>query len=47
MPEKTVMGHSDMTYKDIYDASLADPESFWMGAAEAIDWDKKPSKATR
>ena len=45
MPEKTVMGHSDMTYKDIYDASLADPESFWMGAAEAIDWDKKPSKA--
>ncbi len=34
-----------MTYQDIYNASLADPEAFWMQAAEAIDWNKKPSKA--
>ncbi|MEE4187669.1 MAG: propionyl-CoA synthetase [Roseobacter sp.] len=34
-----------MTYKDVYEASLADPETFWIQAAEAIDWDKKPSRA--
>ncbi|ABG33437.1 propionyl-CoA synthetase [Roseobacter denitrificans] len=34
-----------MTYKDVYRASLEDPERFWMQAAEAIDWDRKPSKA--
>ncbi|WP_227267532.1 propionyl-CoA synthetase [Roseobacter weihaiensis] len=34
-----------MTYKKIYQASLADPETFWMQAAEAIDWDRKPSQA--
>jgi len=34
-----------MTYQEIYNASLADPEGFWMQAAEAIDWDRKPSKA--
>ncbi|MFK7745726.1 MAG: propionyl-CoA synthetase [Roseobacter sp.] len=34
-----------MAYKDIYQASLADPEAFWMDAASAIDWDRKPSKA--
>ncbi len=34
-----------MGYRDIYAAWQADPEAFWMGAAEAIDWDRKPSKA--
>ena len=34
-----------MGYAEIYKASLEDPESFWMQAADSIDWDKKPSKA--
>lgn len=34
-----------MTYKDVYSAWQADPEGFWMKAAEAIDWVEKPSKA--
>ncbi|MDQ2094747.1 propionate-CoA ligase PrpE [Rhodalgimonas zhirmunskyi] len=34
-----------MGYKDVYAAWKADPEKFWMEAAEAIDWDEKPSKA--
>ena len=34
-----------MGYKDVYAAWAADPEAFWMQAAEAIDWDRKPSKA--
>ncbi|EPX81047.1 propionate-CoA ligase PrpE [Litoreibacter arenae] len=34
-----------MTYADIYKRSLDDPEGFWMEQAEAIDWDRKPSKA--
>ncbi len=34
-----------MTYKDIYESSMHDPEAFWMQAAGAIDWDKTPSKA--
>ncbi|MDJ1006857.1 MAG: propionyl-CoA synthetase [Paracoccaceae bacterium] len=33
------------TYADIYKASLADPEAFWMKAAAAIDWERRPSKA--
>ncbi|MGR3363544.1 MAG: propionyl-CoA synthetase [Maritimibacter harenae] len=33
------------TYKDVYNRWQADPEEFWMEAAEAIDWDRKPSKA--
>jgi propionyl-CoA synthetase len=33
------------TYKDVYNRWQADPEGFWMEAAEAIDWDRKPSKA--
>ena len=33
------------TYKDVYADWQTDPEAFWMNAAEAIDWDKKPSKA--
>ncbi len=34
-----------MTYRDVYDRWKADPESFWMEAAAAIDWDKPPSRA--
>ncbi len=34
-----------MSYKDTYAAWKSDPEGFWMEAAEAISWDKKPSKA--
>ncbi|MEC7762594.1 MAG: propionyl-CoA synthetase [Pseudomonadota bacterium] len=33
------------TYQDVYAEWQADPEAFWMNAAEAIDWDQKPSKA--
>jgi propionyl-CoA synthetase len=34
-----------MPYADIYAAWKTDPERFWMEAAEAIDWVRKPSKA--
>ncbi|WP_199259245.1 AMP-binding protein [Paracoccus binzhouensis] len=34
-----------MGYRDVYAAWQADPEGFWMQAAEAIDWQRKPSKA--
>ena len=34
-----------MAYKDVYEAWKADPNAFWMQAAEAISWDRKPSKA--
>ena len=34
-----------MTYKDIYDGWKADPEAFWMEAAQRIDWIKPPSRA--
>ncbi len=34
-----------MAYADIYKGWQDDPEGFWMQAAEAIDWDRKPSKA--
>ncbi|WP_214369014.1 propionyl-CoA synthetase [Pseudonocardia sp. H11422] len=32
-------------YQDIFRASVDDPEAFWLGAAEAIDWDVKPTRA--
>jgi len=34
-----------MTYASVYQAWKDDPESFWMQAAEAIDWVKPPSFA--
>ncbi len=34
-----------MGYKDIYAAWQADPEKFWMDAAQPIAWHKPPSKA--
>ncbi len=34
-----------MGYRETYKSWQDDPEAFWMQAAEAIDWVKKPSKA--
>jgi propionyl-CoA synthetase len=34
-----------MRYKDVYEGWKADPEGFWMQAAEAVDWVEKPSRA--
>ena len=34
-----------MGYAEVYQRWQEDPEGFWMEAAEAIDWVKKPSKA--
>jgi propionyl-CoA synthetase len=34
-----------MGYADVYKAWKADPEGFWMQAAEAVHWERKPSKA--
>ncbi len=34
-----------MAYKDVYDSWKNDPETFWMRAADEIDWVKPPSKA--
>ena len=34
-----------MTYAEVYRAAQTDPEGFWMGAAEAIDWASAPSRA--
>ena len=34
-----------MGYRDIYQAWKSDPEAFWMEAAKAIDWDRKPTRA--
>jgi propionyl-CoA synthetase len=32
-------------YETQWRASLDDPEGFWLRAAEAVDWDKRPSRA--
>ncbi len=34
-----------MGYKDVFSACKADPEKFWLEAADAIDWVKKPTRA--
>ncbi|MEM6376228.1 MAG: AMP-binding protein, partial [Pseudomonadota bacterium] len=34
-----------MGYTEVYESWRADPDGFWMQAAEAIDWVEKPSKA--
>jgi propionyl-CoA synthetase len=34
-----------MGYADLYRRSLADPEAFWLEAAEAVDWVQAPSRA--
>ena len=33
------------SYREAYAASTQDPNAFWLAAAEAIDWIRKPSKA--
>ena len=34
-----------MGYADVYNSWKSDPETFWMEAAQAIDWDRTPSFA--
>ncbi|WP_439523065.1 propionate-CoA ligase PrpE [Marivita sp.] len=34
-----------MGYKEVYESWKSDPEGYWMEQADAIDWDRKPSKA--
>jgi propionyl-CoA synthetase len=34
-----------MGYREVYDAWKADPEGFWMKAAEDVDWFEKPTRA--
>ena len=34
-----------MGYADIYRSWQDDPNAFWMAAAEAIDWERRPTKA--
>ena len=36
---------TDVTYQEVYAAWKADPEAFWMQAAQSIDWIHPPSKA--
>jgi propionyl-CoA synthetase len=33
------------TYREVYDAWKRDPEAFWMQAADAIDWMRRPTAA--
>ena len=33
------------SYAELYEASKADPEGFWMKATEAVDWIKPPTRA--
>lgn len=34
-----------MAYSDLYSRSLSDPEGFWLEAAGAVDWVRRPSTA--
>ena len=34
-----------MGYREVYEGWKADPEGFWMEAADAIDWETPPSRA--
>ncbi|MGR3515325.1 MAG: propionyl-CoA synthetase [Paracoccaceae bacterium] len=34
-----------MSYREVYEAWQADPEDFWLDAAQAIDWVTSPTKA--
>ncbi len=33
------------SYYDVYRQSLAEPETFWLAAAKALDWDTEPTRA--
>jgi acetyl-CoA synthetase len=37
--------HSPEHYQQLYQASIADPDQFWMKQAESLSWIKKPSSA--
>ncbi|MEO1249495.1 MAG: propionyl-CoA synthetase [Pseudomonadota bacterium] len=39
------MNDQDRSYADVFAAWKADPEAFWLDAAEAADWQKKPTQA--
>ncbi len=43
MGRRTVKFMAD--YRDVYRRSLADPETFWLEAARAVDWVTPPSRA--
>ena len=32
-----------MSYAEVYDGWKADPDGFWMRAAEAVGWDRAPT----
>ena len=34
-----------MSYREVYQRWRSDPEGFWLGAAQSIDWIKTPTKA--
>jgi len=34
-----------MSYKEVFERAKTDPETFWMEAAQQVDWIKPPSKA--
>ena len=34
-----------MGYNEVYASWKSDPEAFWLNAADAIDWDRKPTRA--
>lgn len=36
---------AESTYAAVHASSIADPESFWLAAADSIDWDSVPSRA--
>ena len=36
---------SQLNYQEVYKCWNQDPETFWMAAAEELEWDKQPSKA--
>lgn len=45
-----IVGPSDQEcdvprYEDAYRSSLSDPEEFWLRAADAIDWERPPTRA--
>jgi propionyl-CoA synthetase len=42
---KATRGGTDMGYGAVYKSWKADPEAFWMEAAEAIDWVVPPTRA--
>ncbi|MFD4183107.1 AMP-binding protein, partial [Rhodococcus sp. NPDC058514] len=38
-------GHESMSYAEAYRESVEQPESFWLNAAAALDWDVAPTRA--